>query len=209
ITITILVVYDASVRHMNITRRQAITLRMVCSYVQHKSTSTQQIKTPKIMVKVRFRGQEVAVPCGTKLRTALLKSGLTPHSEGAVYINCRGIGSCGTCAVEISRGEVQPSSWTTAERLRLNFPPHSAPNNTRLRLACQVSCMSDLEVIKYDKFWGEGNCPLPDLQSKPASVAPLGTLEFVLDPGAANDSNRDNNSHGGRDMDTSDRSQKP
>ncbi|GLI60753.1 hypothetical protein VaNZ11_002983, partial [Volvox africanus] len=204
-----IVVYDATVRYMNITRRQAITLRMVCSCAQHTSTLNQQIQTPKSTVKIRFRGQEIAVPYGTKLRTALLKSGLTPHSEGAVYINCRGIGSCGTCAVEISRGEVEPSSWTTAERLRLNFPPHSAPTNTRLRLACQVSCMSDLEVIKYDKFWGEGNCPLPDLQSKPASVAPLGTFEFVLDPGATNDSNGDNNSPGGRYMDTNDRSQKP
>ncbi len=35
-------------------------------------------------------------------------------------------------------GAVEPAEWTTAERLRLNFPPHRAPNNSRLRLACQV-----------------------------------------------------------------------
>lgn len=33
---------------------------------------------------------------------------------------------------------VLPVEWTTAERLRLNFPPHSAPSNQKLRLACQV-----------------------------------------------------------------------
>lgn len=37
------------------------------------------------------------------------------------------------------RGSVSPAAWTAAERLRLNFPPHKAPNNQRLRLACQVS----------------------------------------------------------------------
>ena len=42
-----------------------------------------------------------------------------------------------SCAVPC-RGEVQPAVWTTAEQLRLNFPPHSAPGNQRLRLACQV-----------------------------------------------------------------------
>jgi hypothetical protein len=40
------------------------------------------------------------------------------------------------------RGEVQPSSWTTAEQLRLNCPPHKAPNNQRLRLACQVGAVT-------------------------------------------------------------------
>ncbi|KAG2435452.1 hypothetical protein HYH02_011952 [Chlamydomonas schloesseri] len=145
-------------------------------------------------VKIAFRGREIEVPRGSKLRTALLRAGLTPHSEGAVYINCRGIGSCGTCAVEI-QGEVQPASWTTAEQLRLNIPPHSAPGNQRLRLACQVACAGDLRLTKYDKFWGEGDTPLPDLPPTAgaaggaageggaggAGVTPLGELEFVLD----------------------------
>jgi hypothetical protein len=33
---------------------------------------------------------------------------------------------------------VLPEAWTSAERLRLNVPPHKAPGNARLRLACQV-----------------------------------------------------------------------
>lgn len=39
-----------------------------------------------------------------------------------------------------------PASWTAAEQLRLNFPPHKPPNNQRLRLACQVgpSCGHDI-----------------------------------------------------------------
>ncbi|GLC69309.1 hypothetical protein PLESTF_000814200 [Pleodorina starrii] len=165
-----------------LTHRQTNALRTVCS--ADATPATQPLQSPRSTVRIQFRGQEIEVARGAKLRTALLKSGLTPHSEGAVYINCRGIGSCGTCAVEI-RGAVQPPAWTTAERLRLNFPPHAPPNNGRLRLACQVACMGDLQVVKYDKFWGEGDSPLPDLRSKPPAVAPLGALEFVLDPGAA------------------------
>ena len=33
---------------------------------------------------------------------------------------------------------MEPRAWTTAERLRLAFPPHGPPGNARLRLACQV-----------------------------------------------------------------------
>lgn len=111
-------------------------------------------------VQIHYRGRTIAVPRGTRLRTALLRHDLTPHNEGAVYINCRGLGSCGTCAVEIlcaaygdstvscivgvcpeelPQPTVLPTEWTTAERLRLNFPPHAPPNNQRLRLACQVT----------------------------------------------------------------------
>jgi ferredoxin len=62
---------------------------------------------------------------------------VTPHNGRAALINCRGLGTCGTCAVEV-QGEVEPRGWTPQERLRLNFPPHAPPRNARLRLACQV-----------------------------------------------------------------------
>jgi len=145
-------------------------------------------------VTISYRGRSVRIPRGTKLRTALLSNGLTPHNESAVYINCRGIGSCGTCAVEVlsscddmdksATPAVLPVEWTTAERLRLNFPPHSAPSNQKLRLACQVRCNTDLTVVKRDKFWGEGDVVRDDFdhESPPQQVQPLGRLEFLLDP---------------------------
>jgi hypothetical protein len=143
--------------------------------------------SPDATAAVRFRGHTLAVPHGATLRSALLRGGLSPHNGGAEAINCRGLGTCGTCAVEIrcaggggarvghaecrrggpgarprrrrrlsahvlgpaprphharrpraSSGAVAPPSWTAAERLRLNFPPHAPPGNARLRLACQV-----------------------------------------------------------------------
>ena len=109
---------------------------------QHSTdkTSASKSSTPAgpATVLVTYRGQALHVERGSTLRTALLTAGATPHNSNARLINCRGLGTCGTCAVEV-RGAVDPGEWTAAERLRLNFPPHGAPGNARLRLACQVS----------------------------------------------------------------------
>lgn len=127
--------------------------------------------------RVRFKGAEVLARRGETLRTALLRSGAaTPHNGRAQLINCRGLGTCGTCAVEI-RGQVWPASWNVKERLRLNFPPHAPPGNKRLRLACQVRVEGDLEVTKYDKFWGQGYAETSDRSFS----TPFGELEFLLD----------------------------
>lgn len=83
---------------------------------------------------------------GATLRTAMLEAGVTPHTGRASLINCRGLGTCGTCAVEV-QGVVEPQQWTAAERLRLHFPPHSPPGNQRLRLACQVGGPAGTPVI--------------------------------------------------------------
>jgi hypothetical protein len=44
---------------------------------------------------------------GELLRTALLRKGATPHNDWSRLICCRGLGTCGTCAVEITSGEVR------------------------------------------------------------------------------------------------------
>lgn len=90
---------------------------------------------------------------GELLRTALLRKGATPHNEGARLINCRGLGTCGTCAVEID-GAVEPEAQSEIERLRLSLPPHSGA--CKLRLACQCTVQGDLLVRKMDGFWGQG-----------------------------------------------------
>ncbi len=84
------------------------------------------------------------------LRTVLLKNGLRVHNGKARYFNCRGLGSCGTCAVKIE-GEVHTLS--EMEKWRLQFPPHKL--NSGLRLACQVNVFHDIVVTKHKGFWGE------------------------------------------------------
>lgn len=52
-------------------------------------------------VAITYRGRALRAPRGAKLRTALLQAGVSPHNGRATLINCRGLGTCGTCAVEI------------------------------------------------------------------------------------------------------------
>ena len=101
-------------------------------------------------LRVTYRGREARCRRGATLRTALLRAGLSPHNDAANVINCRGLGTCGTCAVEVTpRDAASPSSWTTMEAARLRFPPHASPGNRRLRLACQVR--SDSHWSPYDR----------------------------------------------------------
>jgi ferredoxin len=53
------------------------------------------------MCSITYRGQQLSAPQGSKLRTAMLLSGVSPYNGKAQLINCRGLGTCGTCAVEI------------------------------------------------------------------------------------------------------------
>ena len=39
---------------------------------------------------------------GEVLRSAALKRGISPHNGKSMLINCRGLGTCGTCAVEVT-----------------------------------------------------------------------------------------------------------
>lgn len=102
------------------------------------------------MPNVTFEGQVLVVEDGVRLRDALFERELTPHNGQAKWFNCKGFGSCGTCAVRIE-GDVHEK--TRMERWRLNFPPHQEVDG--LRLACQVRVSSDLVVTKYEGFWGQ------------------------------------------------------
>ena len=103
------------------------------------------------MPTVYFNGRAVECEEGDVLRDVLLKAGETPHNDGAEMINCRGFGTCGTCAVKIADGEIGPKN--AREQWRLDFPPHQ--ESSGLRLACQIEVYDDLAVRKYPGFWGQ------------------------------------------------------
>ena len=79
----------------------------------------------------------------------LLSAKLPLYNGVAPMIHCRGLGTCGTCAVRIE-GDV--SEMTRVEKWRLGFPPHRPDNG--LRLACQCKVLGDLTLIKLDGMWG-------------------------------------------------------
>ena len=111
---------------------------------------------------------------GELLRTALLRRGISPHNNNSQLINCRGLGTCGTCAVEV-RGDVEPADASQRERLRLSFPPHELRPN--LRLACQCRVQGDVVVSKFEGFWGAR----PTLAPSAVAKTYFGELEYVLD----------------------------
>ena len=104
------------------------------------------------MPKVIAQGKEIECNLGDNLRRVLLQNGIAPHNDNAKVINCRGIGTCGTCAIAIE-GEVSEINWK--EKARLGLPPHSSDSNRRL--ACQIKVLGDIKVTKYDGFWGQGS----------------------------------------------------
>ena len=101
------------------------------------------------MPKVLAQGKTIECKSGANLRKVLLLNGVDLYNGGSNVINCRGIGSCGTCAVEI-HGEVSEPNWK--DKARRSLPPHSLPRNRRL--ACQTKVLGDICVTKYDGFWG-------------------------------------------------------
>lgn len=101
-------------------------------------------------VEVQYDNKTIKVPKGANLRKSLLTNSLSPYNGMAERLNCRGLGSCGTCAVEI---EPDPGQLSTMEKWRLSFPPHK--KSSHLRLACQVNVHNHLRVKKHKGFWGE------------------------------------------------------
>jgi ferredoxin len=103
---------------------------------------------------ITFQNKKLVCESGENLRTILLRNQVPPYNGAAKLLNCHGLGTCGTCAVEI-KGAV--SQKTPVEKWRLNFPPHKEEND--LRLACQCKVLGDLDVKKHEGFWGEHVSP--------------------------------------------------
>jgi hypothetical protein len=106
-----------------------------------------------LMPLIHFAGETIGCSRADNLRSVLMRQ--EPSMRGKLYndaaglLHCRGLGTCGTCAVEV-QGELTPA--TKVERWRLGFPPHQSDSG--LRLACQVCVMGDLIVTKHAGMWG-------------------------------------------------------
>eukprot|EP00542_Grammatophora_oceanica_P020093 CAMPEP_0194029740 /NCGR_PEP_ID=MMETSP0009_2-20130614/3404_1 /TAXON_ID=210454 /ORGANISM="Grammatophora oceanica, Strain CCMP 410" /LENGTH=202 /DNA_ID=CAMNT_0038669507 /DNA_START=41 /DNA_END=649 /DNA_ORIENTATION=- len=165
--------------------------------VRHDDTSNTTVSKMVHQVTWRAADGDVSFPVhdGELLRTATLRRGLvSPHNGNARLINCRGLGTCGTCAVEVAsssaEGAVEPKERTKVESLRLSLPPHGGPSQSpHLRLACQIQVKGDLIVTKRTGFWGQ--------YEQQAERSPMktyfGELEFVMDRKSPTDTIEDEN----------------
>ncbi|MBD2234665.1 2Fe-2S iron-sulfur cluster-binding protein [Phormidium tenue] len=103
------------------------------------------------MPTVTAQGKTMQCEAGANLRQVLLAHGVDLYNGQAKVINCRSLGTCGTCAVAIE-GDVSAANWK--DKARRSLPPHDPQRN--LRLACQTQVLGDITVTKYDGFWGQG-----------------------------------------------------
>ncbi len=104
------------------------------------------------MPKVTAQGKTFECPQGANLRLCLLENGIDLYNGAASVVNCHGIGTCGTCAVQVE-GAVSEPNWR--DRTRRSLPPHSPTQNRRL--ACQTQVLGDVKVTKFDGIWGQGS----------------------------------------------------
>ena len=99
---------------------------------------------------------EFEVPTGKRLVLALRDEAQTDQLHA-----CGGNARCTTCRVEFVDGE--PSSMTNAERELL-----AARELTGVRLSCQITCQSDMQVRLISRLEGSGredcgNRPLDEI----------------------------------------------
>lgn len=99
---------------------------------------------------INFQGHILTCDKEASLKKVLLENNKNVYNGNAAFLNCRGLGTCGTCCVHVE-GKLSP--LTKVEKWRLSFPPHKGEKGKRL--ACQAKVLGDLEVRKGTGFWGE------------------------------------------------------
>jgi len=120
---------------------------------------------PKIVV-LNEQKKEIEVPEGTNLRIALREAGVEVYSGIEKYLNCRGLGLCGTCAVLVKKGMENLSKKNLRERFHFTFHPKGAfaviGHEDEMRLSCQCTVQGDVEIevrpafnFSGESFWSK------------------------------------------------------
>ena len=114
-------------------------------------------------VKFVKENKEVEVSAGTTIRQAAQQAGInTNQGVNGIgesvnkYINCHGLGMCGTCRVNVVSGMANTNPMTMRERMKFKspvpIPPDPIPsmafigNEETMRLACVTKVQGDIEV---------------------------------------------------------------
>ncbi len=118
------------------------------------------------MPKVTFvnEKQEVEVPEGANLRREAMKAGVVLYPGVNRYLNCLGLGLCGTCRVLVKKGMENLSKKTLIERANLAAHPltmfAAIGHEDEMRLACQVRVNGDCTIetkpafnVTGENFW--------------------------------------------------------
>ncbi|MDC0307522.1 MAG: 2Fe-2S iron-sulfur cluster-binding protein [Planctomycetaceae bacterium] len=121
------------------------------------------------MPEVKFVNEKVTVdvPAGSNLRKEARKAGVQVYWGPHKIFHCPGLGMCGSCNVEVTKGEEnlkKPGLW---ERLSIMlfrpdlFLARETEKKNSLRLSCQTKVTGNCEIKTHpdvnmngEKFWG-------------------------------------------------------
>ena len=110
------------------------------------------------VVKFIKEKKEIEVAVGANLRKEAIKAGINTHQGlngfGASvnkFVNCHGLGQCGTCRVRIVKGIENTSAMGVVEKLRFKCP---VPTPVTPGAVDFVPCLAYLGNEEIVKFWG-------------------------------------------------------
>ena len=112
-------------------------------------------KEPRTMPKVTFvkEKQELEVPVGANLRQEAMRAGIELYPGISRYLNCRGNGLCGTCAIVVKKGLENLSPKSMRERIKLALMPFATiGHEDDMRLACLTSVNGDCSIETQPAF---------------------------------------------------------
>ncbi|MCO6458524.1 MAG: (2Fe-2S)-binding protein [Pirellulaceae bacterium] len=112
------------------------------------------------IVKFVKEKKEIEVPAGSFLRAEAAKAGINTNcgvngigQDINKYVNCLGLGMCGTCRVLITKGMENTNPLTLREKLKFYLPGPDPMvsmayigNEDKMRLACMTRVEGDIEV---------------------------------------------------------------
>ena len=106
---------------------------------------------PKVtIVNAKNEKVEIEVPQGSNLRKEARKAGVQLYKGIDRYINCRGLGLCGTCKVLVKKGMENLNGKTMMEKVNMNLHPLTMlaviGHEDEMRLSCQVQVNGDCTI---------------------------------------------------------------
>ena len=101
---------------------------------------------PKVTFISGKEKKEVEVPEGANLREQAMKAGLEVYSGMSRFLNCHGLGLCGTCRVLVKQGMEHLSPRTRRERFKFAMSLAVIGHEDEMRLSCQVRVNGDCTV---------------------------------------------------------------
>ena len=100
--------------------------------------------------------KEIEVPQGANLRREAIKAGVELYPGMHRYLNCRGLGACGTCRILVKSGMENLNPKGLIEKLNLNLHPLTSfayiGHEDEMRLACQVKVNGDCSIVTKPEF---------------------------------------------------------